>query len=126
MDTGYDEWTRTLNTMSLYALGKANQDKEPMVFDWHKAAQLIKEKKPTFVQAGLAGDWSYTGDKIYENGEPKCDQDLNYCYLKSTWATPTIELDGVKQDCFVMAHEQPEWHAKTLWPQSALDILRSV
>jgi hypothetical protein len=33
-----------MNTISAFAMGTANRDKESMVFDWEKAARLIKER----------------------------------------------------------------------------------
>lgn len=32
-----------------------------MVFDWDKAARIIRERKPSTAAAGLSGDWEYTG-----------------------------------------------------------------
>lgn len=41
--------------------GVMNQNKELMVFDWDKAARLIKEHHSAYAIAGLAGDMEYTG-----------------------------------------------------------------
>lgn len=115
-----------MDTMTAFALGQANRYKPMMVFDWNKAAQLIKDAKPQVVSAGLAGDWEYTGGMIFENGEVDLD---SYTFLASTWATPEIEIDGELQDCFIMQGDVPdEWgddYSSIKWPQSALDILRS-
>lgn len=46
-----------MDTMSKWALGKANRGKELMVFDWIKAAQIIKERSISYARAGLSGDW---------------------------------------------------------------------
>ena len=62
------------------------------VFDWTKAAHLIKEQKPDVAEAGLAGDWEYTGGIIYEDGKP---DKKSYTYLASLWAIPQIKLDGI-------------------------------
>lgn len=109
-----------MDTMQAWARGEANRGKPLMVFDWHKAARLIKELKPKFVTAGLSGDWEWTGGTIYDNG-PVHDC---YTYLASTWATPEISIDGNVFDCFIMESET-EWRADTKWPQSAIDILNS-
>lgn len=42
-----------MDSMQAFAMGKANRDKPSMVFDWNKAAQLIKEQNPNSVSAGL-------------------------------------------------------------------------
>lgn len=108
-----DNWTA-------FAMGMANRGKEMMVFDWDKAAELIKERKPECASAGLRDDWEYTGGTIYENGEPVMD---SYTYLSSTWAVPELNMDGDIIECFRMEHEVPEWNSDTKWPQSALDIM---
>jgi hypothetical protein len=89
------------------------------VFDWDKAATLIKEKDAKFASAGLSGDWEYTGGLILEDGSPNFD---DYTFLASTWATPELVIDGEFIDCYVM-ESQTEWDSGTKWPQSALDIL---
>jgi len=94
--------------------------KKGMVFDWDKAARLIKETKPDYVEAGLSGDWTYTGGCIYQDGKPDMD---SYTYLASMWATPQIDLDGVRQDCFIELGSGPDWDSDTKWPESALAIL---
>jgi hypothetical protein len=91
------------------------------VFDWDKAARLLKESGAQTAEAGLKGDWDYTGGIIWENGKPASD---HYTYLASNWATPQLIIDdGAPIDCWVA---QPhEWDADTKWPESALAILRS-
>lgn len=93
------------------------------VFDWHKAAKLIRQRKPKIASAGLSQDWEWTGGRIWENGKPVARHDT-YTYLASTWATPELDMDGEIRDCFVMKHKSPGWGEGTYWPQSALDILK--
>ena len=96
-----------------------------MVFDWHKAARLIKERKPKIASAGLSQDWDKTGGVIWQDGAPVAN--LN-TYLASKWAIPEINIDGVVIECMKLKHEPPEanqWDAKTNWPDSALEILNS-
>lgn len=109
-----------MDTFSAFAKGEANRGREPMVFDWDKAARLIAEHKPTEASAGLASDWEWTGGTIYRDGKPDME---SYTYLSSTWATPEIVIDGVVHECFVMASQAPEWGSDTKWPASALAIL---
>ena len=87
-----------MDTLSAFALGDANRDKPLMVFDWDKAAKLIKESGAKEASAGLAGDWEWTGGNILLNGKPYMD---SYTYLASTWAEPELCLgeDGEKQEC---------------------------
>lgn len=100
--------------------GVMNQNKELMVFDWDKAARLIKEHHSAYAIAGLAGDMEYTGGYILKDGKPTSE---DYIFLASTWAVPSLILDGTEFECYKMAHEVPEWNHETKWPESALKIL---
>ena len=111
-----------MDTFMAFVMGNANRGKELMVFDWDKAARLIKKRNPEHASAGLRSDWECTGGTIYENGKPVMD---DYTYLASTWAVPEIDIDGEVIDCYRMENEVPGWSAKTKWPKSALDILSS-
>jgi len=111
-----------MDTLSAFAMGSANRNNQMKVFDWDKAAQLIKEHQPVCASAGLAGDWEYTGGDIFRNGAP-VPQDHTCTYLASTWATPQLDMDGEVIDCFVMESEKPDWNANTYWPDSAVEIL---
>lgn len=103
-------------------MGEANRGKPLKIFDWDKAARLIKERKPICATAGLEGDWDYTSGEIFANGAPFPREHAS-TYLASTWATPQIEIDGDTIDCFVMESERPEWNSHTYWPDSAMEIL---
>lgn len=109
-----------MDTMSAFAMGQANRHRELMVFNWDKAAEIIRERKPALARAGLCGDWGYTGGTIYEDGDPVKDSDT---FLASTWATPELEIDGETIDCYRMKSETPNWDSDTKWPESALAIL---
>lgn len=113
-----------MDTLSAFAMGQANKGQPKKVFDWHKAAELIKERKPELVSAGLCGDWDWTGGDIWKNGEP-IPEDETYVYLASNWATPEIEIDGEKLDCFVMEGETDGWDSSTYWPESSVEILKA-
>lgn len=115
-----------MNTMMAFAMGELNRHNEKKVFDWNKAAKLIKENYlDEVVFAGLSGDMEYTSGCIFRDGHPIHD---DYTYLSSTWATPVLavgnNIDGNYEEiqCYVMEHET-EWDDSTKWPQSALDIL---
>lgn len=113
-----------MDSMLAYANNLAAQERgaEDRVFDWHKAATLIKERKPTMASAGLQGDWEWTGGPIFEDGKP-VPRDKTYTYLMSSWAIPELDLDGEVQECWCRPSEHPEWGAETYWPESALALL---
>jgi hypothetical protein len=109
-----------MDSLRAIAMGYANSGKELMVFDWNKAARLIKENEPEEAGAGLQNDWEWTGGTIYKNGKPVTN---SYTYLASTWATPELDMDGFKQPCFLMA-SRTDFTKDTKWPESALAILK--
>ena len=111
-----------MNTFLAGMMGELFRDNEPKVFDWDKAARIIKERGAKDASAGLFEDWEWTGGTILEDGKPVYEE---YMYLASTWATPTLMIDGESFQCFVMKHET-DWDAKTRWPESALKILEEV
>lgn len=99
------------------------------VFDWTRAANLIKFHQPKRAEAGLAQDWGLTCAVIWRNGEPVKEND-GQMYLESFWATPIIVFeDGKEVECWVHADDIPageEWDASTMWPQSSLAIVGQV
>jgi hypothetical protein len=111
-----------MDSLAAFFMGEANRHRELMVFDWDKAARIIKEKKATTASAGLAGDWEYTGGQILRGGIP-VPEDEAYVYLASTWAIPELEVDGETIGCYQMESQTPGWDAKTYWPESSRAIL---
>lgn len=105
-----------MNTMSAFVMGEANRGKELMVFDWIRAATIIKELGIKNASAGLSGDWGYTGGDILVDG--KIPED-SYTFLASTWATPELNIDGEIIECYIMQGKQPEWNSGTFWPDEA-------
>ena len=109
-----------MDTIAAFFRATAAKGREQMVFDWVKAAKLIKESKPTLAQAGLQGDWEWTGGTIFEGGKPVLD---SYTYLSSNHAVPEIDLDGDRFPCYCMQSEQPTYNSGTKWPAEALAII---
>jgi hypothetical protein len=108
-----------MDTLTAFAIGAAHRDEPPMVFDWIRAAEIIRDEQPTHVEAGLESDLEWTAGTIYRNGEIVTD---DYTYLASTWATPLLITDGVERACFVMMSDTT-WDAETKWPEEARAIL---
>ena len=108
-------------SMRTFMRGQMSKGQPQMVFDWEKAARLIKERQPLIVEAGLRDDWGYTGGRIWEEGKPVPEDDT-YTFLSSTWAVPELDLDGERLPCFIMESET-EWNSGTYWPPEALAIL---
>ena len=93
-----------------------------MVFDWDKAATLIREQGAQAASAGLRDDWEWTGGPIFRDCKP-IPADDTYVYLSSSWAVPEIDIDGVIHECWKYVEDTADWDAKTYWPSSALAIL---
>ncbi len=110
-----------MDILSAYAMGRANKDKELMVFDWEKAARIIRESKTESASAGLSQDWEWTGGEIFKDGKP-IPQDQTHVYLASTWAKPELIVDEEVIECYKMQKETPGWNAETYWPEEALKI----
>lgn len=111
-----DSWSAMMRGQAAKAAGNRQR-----VFDWDKAARIIRDRKPRTAGAGLESDWEYTGGTIYADGAPVTDE---YTYLSSNWATPELEIDGETIDCWRYEDETPGWDSDTKWPESALAILR--
>ena len=103
------------------------QGKFYMAFDWDKAAQLIKKalvETPNLIaEAGLQGDWDYTGGIIFQKGKPTND---SYTYLQSYWATPTLIISDengnklLETDCFETIGKFDE---DSKWENESLSVL---
>ena len=109
-----------METSLAFAMGYLNRNNPTMVFDWDKAAELIREYNSSYAAAGLQGDWEYTGGCIWNEGKPVFD---DYTFLASTWATPELMMDNQLIPCYRMENEVPGWDAETKWPKSALEIV---
>jgi len=99
------------------------------IFDWDKAAQIIRDKFKLHLdlvaEAGLQGDWDYTGGIILENGKPDLD---NYTYLASLWAIPTLILnwnnsEQEELECYTI--EETRFDESSKWDNESLKILNS-
>lgn len=94
-----------------------------MVFDWIKAAKLIKEHKVEYAEAGLQLDMEYTSGPIFNDGKPT---DGSGCYLASTWATLVIVINGNEIECYRMEGDLPGWGSDTIWPPEAIAELNTI
>lgn len=95
------------------------------VFDWDKAANLIKEhcKINDFfdcdkiVRAGLMEDWECTSGVIFQDGSI-VDEDDTYVFLGSDWATPILDIDGEEHECWKYQDNRDDY-----WNDSSRKIL---
>jgi len=110
---------------AIQAKAKGNKH---LAFDWDKAAQLIKEHFATHpdltAEAGLKGDWNYTGGTIFKKGFPTND---SYTYLASNWAKPTLILSWDKNEqleveCSIIEDES-RFNEHSKWDETSMNIL---
>lgn len=89
------------------------------VFDWDKAARIIRERKGETASAGLIEDWTWTSGVIWEDGKPVRD---DYTYLASFWATPVLKIG---EDCIPCWTDKSKcrFNEKTKWPEHAVKIV---
>ena len=96
-------------------------------FNWNQAAEIIKNEFKNHpdlkAEAGLQGDWNYTGGIIFKDGKPTNEE---YTYLASNWAMPTLILswDDHEQkelDCWI--EENDKFSSDTKWDDESLAIL---
>lgn len=88
-----------------------------MVFDWVKAAQMIKALNANEASAGLDGNWEWTAGCIYQDGRPVLNATP---FLASAFLTPKLLIAGELHECFVMEDDRPDWNEHTVWPPEAL------
>lgn len=100
---------------NIWKIREANKGKKYRVFDWDKAAKILKENNVKNAEAGLSGDWDYTSGTILEDGKIPTKTST---YLASNWAIPQLQYDDKIIDCFIM-EDETEWDMNTFWPESA-------
>ena len=111
-----------MSEIEAFIRGMNSDGKELMIFDWDKAATMIKEKNPKVARAGLMEDWEMTSGEIYKDGKIIPEKDT-YVWLVSTWAKPCLNMDGVSFECYGMKSEINQWNNSTYWPKTSLNIL---
>lgn len=112
-----------MDTLLAMMMAERARGREPMVFDWQRAARRIRETGARDARAGLRGDWEWTGGLILTDGRP-LSREESYTYLASIWAVPELEIDGQVEECYRMRGQTPGWDANTMWPEEALRELR--
>jgi len=114
----------SIDVMGRVKRAELSKGNVPKVFDWDKAAQIIKSRNISNASAGLQGDLSATCGDILEEG---VIPEEGYAYLMSTWAIPvliinpyTVEEEEI--ECWRWLTDVPYWGSDTFWPDSARDI----
>ena len=90
---------------------------------WLRLVKAINKDIPNLIaEAGLEGDWDYTGGIIYSNKKSTTD---DYTYLASNWAIPTLILNEEEEiPCFIIK-ENTRFNAHSKWDRISLNILNT-
>lgn len=108
---------KRLNTVkAMFQFGHISKDKCDMVFDWEKAAQIIKDTRPYIAYAQLEEDWEKETRKIYQGGIPVYSETVH-----SQKYRPMLVVNSEKPiPCFKMEYDT---NGMEPWPTRALNIL---
>ena len=111
-----------MDTIKAIQLAELSSGIENKVFDWVKAANIIKENPNKNWNAGLSCDLEWTGGRIWDADKKNIDNN-SYTFLSSNWAIPVIYDDsGLEIECYVKATET-EYGEETRYPKEFMDIL---
>jgi len=114
--------------LGIQANAAKSRGEKMKAFNWDKAAQIIKDKLSEYpnlyAEAGLQGDWNYTGGEIFSDGKPT---NSGYTYLSSNWAIPTLLLynngDEIAEiECHVI-QEGTRFNSDSKWDNESIKIL---
>ena len=109
-----------MNTLEAFARGQAARGQIQRVFDWVKAAQILKESGAKNAIAGLSSDMEWTSDDILVNGKIP---DKGDCFLSSNWATPVLIIDDSYDEIECWKYEDEcNYDSDTFWPEDARRI----
>lgn len=111
-----------MNTLEAAARYKQaiSEGKRMRVFDWDKAARILRAQGASEAYAYLEEDEDCTGGYILQNGEIIKNE---YTYLASLWARPMLRINDLEDiPCYRNEEDTPGWDADTKWPESALEI----
>lgn len=112
----------TINEMVERAKTAKEDGAKARVFDWNKAAEIIRDRKVKNASAGLREDFGATSGCIYKDGKIVRNPGT---YLASLWATPVLLIDDEEIECWAYM-EDTHWDAHTVWPSSAVRVLKEV
>lgn len=93
------------------------------IFNWLKAAQLIKAKGCDSAIAFLQNDRYHTAGFIFLDGEIVSRSDST-AYLASEVDEPVIEIAGEVISCGIEESDSPGWSLETWWPDEAVEVLK--
>jgi len=76
----------------------------PKKYDYVGAYMRIQAKCPKSARLGMVEDWGWTSEEIWNGEEFLVDlksEPKIAGIRESVWATPTLEMDGEKEPCWI-------------------------
>lgn len=73
-------------------------------YDYARAIKRITETNPKNAALGISQDWEWTATTVYEDGKWVVDLTTKPAIAGikgSIWGTPTLDMDGEQEDCYV-------------------------
>lgn len=114
-----------VDPFDIFVNGFRHEKNERRVFDWNKAARVLRDRDETTCKACIIEDYNETVGFILVDGRPAIDHPLPY--LSSCWGTPCLVFEnGDSMPCWIPQSESPDWTGYTYWPESARNILKGV
>lgn len=114
-----------MDPFDIFVNGLRHEKNERRVFDWNKAAQILRDRKTLTCKACIIEDYDETVGSILIDGEPALD--FKFPYLSSCYGTPCIVFEDCDfVPCWIPQSESPDWTGYTYWPESARCILKGI
>ena len=93
------------------------------VFDWARAAEILRERGLPDAEAGLQNDMEWTGGSIMRDHKP-VPREETYTFLASIWATPILVINDEEISCWKYDDNSHNTAAaETYWPDYAVQAL---
>lgn len=94
------------------------------VFDWDRAAALIKATGARTALAGIDKDWVSSSDSIFEDGRARADSACQ-AWTENPAMSPCLVLDGKRISCYkeMWAGDISLADRKAIWPGRSAEAL---
>lgn len=94
------------------------------VFDWDRAAALIKATGAQTALAGIDKDWLSSSDSIFDDGRARVDSACQ-AWTENPNMSPCLELDGKRMPCFkeMWVSDITVADRRAIWPGRSAEIL---
>jgi hypothetical protein len=104
---------------------KGNTMRDIYIFDWNKAARILRERKPSMATAYIGGMREHTEVSIWVNHGPLLGCNAFLLSHDICGYQPRLDCGAdYATDCAIKINDTDDWGPDTWWPESAIDILK--